>query len=67
MSNVRAMSLIQSLCDIQYERYTYHEFLNVLKKRLKVFTGRTEIMWFTEIQIAMLLVELNVMGEKKLT
>lgn len=67
MSNVRAMSLIQSLCDIQYERYTYQEFLNVLKKRLKIFTGRTEIMWFTEIQIALLLVELNVMGEKKLT
>ena len=65
MTTNKAIRLIQSLCDIQYERYTYEQFLSIIKRRLRIFTGRTEVMWFSEIEIADLLLEMNVINDKK--
>lgn len=64
MSQETAIATIQNLCDIQHKPYNYDEFLKVLKRRLRIFTGMTEVAWYSEIQIATLLTELEIMNQK---
>lgn len=64
MSQEHAVATIQNLCDIQHKPYTYDDFLKVLKRRLRIFTGMTEVVWYSEIQIATLLTELEILNTK---
>lgn len=57
--------LIERLRQMQYVAYTYEEFVRVLKKRLRIFTGREEIAFYNENQIADLVRELRIMDDEK--
>lgn len=54
-----ARSVIEALCSLQWKEYEYEEFLGVIKNRLRNFTGKEEILFFNEEQVAELLIELG--------
>jgi hypothetical protein len=58
-----AKNVIEGLRLIQYSVYSYDEFIKVLKRRLKRFTGNTEVMFFNEKQIVLELGRLGVLQE----
>jgi hypothetical protein len=55
-----AYAIINGLRKIQAEDYTYDEFLSVIKRRLRIYTGRDEVNFYNEEQVANLLCELGV-------
>lgn len=67
MSQARAELIISHLQGQQYIQESYSAFLKRLKKRLRLFTGNEAIAFFSDIQIAQLLLDLNILdnGEKK--
>jgi hypothetical protein len=58
-----AKNVLEGLRMIQYTIYERDEFLKVLKRRLKRFTGKTEVMFYNERQIVLELGRLGVLQE----
>ncbi|WP_182101732.1 hypothetical protein [Niallia taxi] len=54
-----ARSVIEALCSLQWQEYSYQEFLGVIKNRLKIYTGKEEVLFYNEEQVAALLIELG--------
>ncbi|WP_318503073.1 hypothetical protein [Bacillus sp. T3] len=52
-------SVIEGLCSMQGQDYSYTEFFQVLKKRLRMWTGQEEVAFYNEDQVVELLQELN--------
>lgn len=52
-------SVIEGLCSMQGQDYSYEEFFQVLKRRLRLWTGQEEVAFYNEAQVVDLLQELN--------
>lgn len=63
ISQEAAKNVLEGLRMIQYTIYTYDEFIKVLKRRIRRFTGKTEVMFYTEKQIVIELGRLGVLQE----
>jgi hypothetical protein len=61
ISQENAKLVLEGLRAIQYGTYTYTEFIKVLKKRIKRFTGRTEVMFLNERELVLELGRLGVL------
>jgi hypothetical protein len=58
-----AINVLEGLRLIQHREYGYLQFIKVLKRRLRLYTGRTEVMFYDELQIVRMLGELGVLQE----
>ena len=58
-----AKNVLEGLRTVQYTLYSYDEFLKVLKRRLKRYTGKTEAMFYNELQIVLELGRLGALQE----
>jgi hypothetical protein len=58
-----AKGVIEGLRLIQYTEMDYNEFLKVLKRRLWIYTGRAEIMFFNEKKVVLELGRLGVLQD----
>lgn len=60
----QAETLIRNIMALQARPYEYTEFFHILKRRLRIYTGDESIMFYGEIAVARLLVELGITSEK---
>ena len=58
-----AKNVLEGLRTVQYTLYSYDEFLKVLKRHLKRYTGKTEAMFYNELQIVLELGRLGALQE----
>lgn len=63
ISQENAKNVLEGLRTVQYAVYTYEEFIKVLKRRLKRYTGKTEAMFYDEKQIVLELGRLGALQE----
>ncbi|MCM3773984.1 hypothetical protein M3225_26575 [Priestia aryabhattai] len=54
--------VINGLLAIQWNRYEYEDFLIILKNRLRKYTGKDEVMFFSEEELVDMLHELNMVS-----
>ncbi|SDE59362.1 hypothetical protein SAMN04487777_11740 [Priestia aryabhattai B8W22] len=54
--------VINGLLAVQWNRYEYEDFLIVLKNRLRKYTGKDEVMFFSEEELVDMLHELNIVS-----
>jgi hypothetical protein len=59
ISQEAAKNVLEGLRTIQYTIYTYEEFIRVLKRRIKRYTGKAEVMFYNE---KLLVLELGRLG-----
>lgn len=59
MSKQQSYGIINGLRKIQARNYSYEEFFHILKRRIKIFTGKEEVMFYNEMQVCGELVELG--------
>lgn len=63
ISQENAVSVLEGLRVIQYSIYEYQEFLKILKKRIMRYTGKTEVMFYSERKLVIELGRLGVLQE----
>jgi hypothetical protein len=63
ISQEAAKNVLEGLRTVQYAIYNYEEFIKVLKRRLKRFTGKNEVMFYNERQIVLELGRLGALQE----
>lgn len=56
-----AKNVIEGLRVIQYNQYDYETFFKVLKRRLRLYTGKTEVMFYDEKQVVVEMGRLGVL------
>ncbi|MGN7485327.1 hypothetical protein ACTHPB_27795 [Priestia megaterium] len=54
--------VINGLLAVQWSQYNYDDFLIVLKNRLRKYTGKDEVMFFSEEELVDMLHELNIVS-----
>jgi len=54
--------VINGLLAVQWNQYNYDDFLMVLKNRLRKYTGKDEVMFFSEEELVDMLHELNIVS-----
>lgn len=54
--------VIQAYKDIQWTDYSDDEWFKVLKNRMKVYTGKEEILFYNERQLVDLLFDLDIVS-----
>lgn len=52
-------SVIDALRSIQFQVYEHDEFMDILKNRLRKWTGKDEVMFYSEEQVVDLLAEIG--------
>lgn len=60
MNEKQCYEIINGLRKIQARKYSYEEFFRVLKRRIKIFTGIDEAVFWNELQVCNKLMELGV-------
>lgn len=59
MSADKCFGIINGLRKIQAREYSYEEFFHILKRRIRIFTGREEVMFYNELQVCTELITLG--------
>jgi len=54
--------VINGLLAVQWNQYNYDDFLIILKNRLRKYTGKDEVMFFSEEELVDMLHELNIVS-----
>ncbi|WP_455920474.1 hypothetical protein [Priestia megaterium] len=54
--------VINGLLAVQWNQYEYEDFLIVLKNRLRKYTGKDEVMFFSEEELVDMLHELKIVS-----
>lgn len=54
--------VINGLLSVQWNQYEYDDFLIVLKNRLRKYTGKDEVMFFSEEELVDMLHELKIVS-----
>lgn len=57
--------LIEKLRIIQHEPYEYKEFIKELKRRIRLYTGKTEVSFYNEKQLVEILKEMGIIRDHK--